>query len=159
MALRVAGYTKLAKLWERDRDEALRIQKELYEEKFKDDPDFNLAGVYVDITGNKNIYKRPEMVRLLRDCMVGEVDVIYAQTKGYLAANTREFCYLIKFLFDLKKHIDIVTEDDNYNINTGFDAENQRQELYQMADKFVKCEPEEYKAWLVEVSNAIKREG
>ena len=157
MALRVAGYTKLAKLWERDREEALKMQKELYEEKFKDNPDFNLVGVYVDITGSKNIYNRPEMIRLLKDCMLGNVDVIYAQTKGYLAANTREFCYLIKFLFELKKHIDIVTEDENYNINTGVDVENQRQELYSMADKFVGCEPEEYKKWLISVSNAIQK--
>ena len=157
MSVKIAGYVKLAKLWERDRDEALRLQKEYYEEKFKNDPDFKLVGVYVDITGQKNIYRRPEMIRLLGDCMSGKVDVIYAQTKGYLAANTKEFCYLIKFLFDMKHRIDIVTEDETYNINTGADVDNQRHELYQMADKFAKCEPDEYKEWLDAVSSAIAK--
>jgi len=157
MALRVAGYTKLAKLWERDRDEALKIQQEYYTEKFGNDSDFELVGVYVDITGNQHIYQRPEMIRLLKDCMLGKVDVMYAQTRGYLAANTREFCFLIKFLFDLKRHIDIVTEDDNFNINTGVDVENQRRELYSMAENFIKCEPEEYKKWLMAVSEAITK--
>jgi len=33
-------------------------------EKFKTDSDKKLVGVYIDITGNKEIYKRPEMVQL-----------------------------------------------------------------------------------------------
>lgn len=59
-----------------------------------------------------------EMVRLLKDCQFGYVDIIFTQTKGYLAANNREFCYLIKFLFSMTHRIDIITEDDSYNINT-----------------------------------------
>lgn len=76
-----------------------------------------LKDVYVDITGQKEISRRPEMLRLLRECLGGEVDCIAAQTKGYLAANTKEFCYLIRLLFDSNHRIDIITEDNMYHID------------------------------------------
>ena len=59
------------------------------------------VGVYIDITGNKEIYKRPEMVHLLQDCKKGIVNLIFSQTRAYLAANTCDFCFLLKYLFDI----------------------------------------------------------
>ncbi len=55
---------KLAKLWERSKDAAVAYHSSYYAEKFRDDADKKLVGVYIDITGNKEIYKRPEMVHL-----------------------------------------------------------------------------------------------
>ena len=65
---KVGGYVKLAKLWERSKDAAVAYHSSYYAEKFRDDADKRLVGVYIDITGNKEIYKRPEMVHLLKDC-------------------------------------------------------------------------------------------
>lgn len=65
---KVGGYVKLAKLWERSKDAAVAYHSSYYAEKFKTDSDKKLVGVYIDITGNKEIYKRPEMVHLLKDC-------------------------------------------------------------------------------------------
>ena len=59
---KVGGYVKLAKLWERSKDAAVAYHSSYYAEKFRDDADKKLVGVYIDITGNKEIYKRPEMV-------------------------------------------------------------------------------------------------
>ena len=59
---KVSGYVKLAKLWERFKDAAVAYHSSYYAEKFRDDADKRLVGVYIDITGNKEIYKRPEMV-------------------------------------------------------------------------------------------------
>ena len=63
---KVGGYVKLAKLWERSKDAAVAYHSSYYAEKFKTDSDKKLVGVYIDITGNKEIYKRPEMVHLSR---------------------------------------------------------------------------------------------
>ena len=68
---KVGGYVKLAKLWERSKDAAVAYHSSYYAEKFRDDADKRLVGVYIDITGNKEIYKRPEMVHLLQDCKKG----------------------------------------------------------------------------------------
>lgn len=98
---KVGGYVKLAKLWERSKDAAVAYHSSYYAEKFREDADKRLVGVYIDITGNKEIYKRPEMVHLLKDCKKGAVNLIFSQTRAYLAANTCDFCFLLKYLFDL----------------------------------------------------------
>jgi len=77
---KVGGYVKLAKLWERSKDAAVAYHSSYYAEKFRDDADKKLVGVYIDITGNKEIYKRPEMVHLLKDCKNGSINLIFSQT-------------------------------------------------------------------------------
>ena len=154
--MNVAGYVKLAKLWERSREEALKLQHKYYSELVSSYPDYHLVDVYVDITGSKEIRKRPEMIRLLRDCMEGKIDLIYSQTKGYLAANTRELCYLLKFVFSLDHPIDFVTEDGSYNINTIANEENQKKELFNMAEKYCKLNPSDYEKWKNTIMKLIK---
>lgn len=155
MALRVAGYVKLAKLWEKNRINALNLHQQYFAEIFEDDPTHELVGVYVDITGNKNIRQRSEMIRLLHDCCHRRVDIVYTQTKAYLAANTREFFYLLKFLFDLDNRIDIVTEDTDYNIDTIRDAENQTAELKNLVNRYSALNPGDYERWKAEILAAI----
>ena len=92
---------KLAKLWERNAQKAIAYHNAYYAEMFGEKDSMDLVGVYVDITGQKDIKKRPEMLRLLKDCMDGKVNCIATQTKAYLAANNEEFFYLIFFLFSL----------------------------------------------------------
>lgn len=152
---KVAGYVKLAKLWERTRGEAIRYHNGYYSNKFKDSPSFRLYKVYIDITGQKETYKRTEMVRLIRDCREGKIDLIATQTKAYLAANTKEFCCLLNLLFSLQYRIDIITEDDDYNINTVVNAENQREALQKMAKDFVTLYPKDYEEWITRLNKNI----
>lgn len=151
----VVGYVKLAKLWERSEESARAYHRNYYEKMFADKPEFKLYDVYIDITGKKETYKRIEMVRLLKDCQFGHVDCIFTQTKAYLAANTREFCYLLKFLFSIHHRIDIITEDDAYNINTIVNEDNQREALLKMADDFIYLNPPDFRAWLSELTKSI----
>ena len=48
---KVGGYVKLAKLWERSKDAAVAYHSSYYAEKFRDDADKRLVGVYVDVGG------------------------------------------------------------------------------------------------------------
>lgn len=153
--LSVAGYVKLAKLWERKRFSATLYHNNYYKNKFSDNDKYNLFRVYIDITEKKETYKRTELVKLLKDCQFGRVDCIYAQTKAYFAANTREFCYLIKFLFSMQHRIDIVTEDDAYNINTITNEDGQREALLKMADDFIYLNPSDYHEWLNELVKSL----
>ena len=127
---KVGGYVKLAKLWERSKDVAVAYHSSYYAERFRDDAEKRLVGVYIDITGNKEIYKRPEMVHLLQDCKKGIVNLIFSQTRAYLAANTCDFCFLLKYLFDIPMRVDVVTDDDDQRIDTILDVDNQRQTAY-----------------------------
>ena len=47
---KVGGYVKLAKLWERSKDAAVAYHSSYYAEKFRDDADKRLVGVYADLT-------------------------------------------------------------------------------------------------------------
>lgn len=156
---RVAGYVKLAKLWLKKKDAAIPYHNNYYKDKFADSELFELAGVYVDITGNKRICNRSEMVRLLRDCRDGKIDCIATQTRAYLAADTREFCYLFKILRDFGEGIDLITEDADYNINTITNAENQVQELSKMAKQYISLNTADFDKWKAEIMAAIDAAG
>lgn len=111
--------------------------------------------VYIDITGYKETAKRPEMLRLMRDCADGKVNLIFAETKGYLSANTREFCYWLHFIFNLKERVDIITDDDKFNINTILNADKQREALIKMAEDYIYLNPPDHQKWLNGVVSAI----
>lgn len=154
---RVAGYVKLAKLWERSADKAMAYHHAYYKEKYENSELFVLYNVYVDITGQKEISRRPAMLQVIRDCLQGNANCIAVQTKGYLAANTKEFCYLIKLLFDCGHRIDIVTEDDAYHIDTVNDAEQQRAALHKMANDYTGLNPDDYSEWKLKILRSIAK--
>lgn len=155
--LRIAGYVKLAKLWERSREHALAYHKKYYERQYNDSIVFELVGVYVDITGQKEIRNRPEMLRLLRECRDRRVNCIATQTKAYLAANTGEFCKLVRYLFDMVPPVHILTEDGDYNINTLVNTDHQREELYRMAYRFTEIDPEDYRKWIDDIEQGMEK--
>ncbi len=154
--LSVAGYVKLAKLWEKNRDKAVEYHYKYYKDKYGDDDSSVLFDVYIDITGQKNIRKRPEMIRLLKDCTDGNIDIIATQTRAYLAANNAEFCCLLHYLFHLSHKVEIVTEDEYLNINTIKNEENQRDALKKMAFDYVKVFPRDYEKWIKDITEAMK---
>lgn len=157
----VGGYVKLAKLWERSAASAIKYHNNYYSEKYAEDPRMELYSVYVDITGQKEIRKRQQMIRLISDCVNGHVDCIATQTKAYLAANNRELFYLIRLLFDLPGGIEIVTEDEQYHIDTIKNADSQKQALSAMASDYIKMNPKDYEDWkkgiLIEVRKINSR--
>lgn len=153
---KVAGYVKLAKLWEMRRKEALVYHRQYYVKKYRDLPQFKLVDVFVDITGERHMAKRKEMLRLIKQCMDGNVDCIAAQTKAYLSADTREFCYLIKMLSELDQGIELITEDTDYHIDTLTNAENQKEALLEMAEKYIALNPADYDLWYQNIIEAIK---
>ena len=152
---RVAGYVKLAKLWERKREEAITLHQKYYKEKFEAVPNMELIDVYIDITGRKEIWKRPGMLQLLGDCKSKRINCIATQTKAYLAANTEDFFFVIHYLFTLPNRIDLITEDADYNINTIENAEQQREELLAAAKKYISVEPNRYLEWLYKIEENI----
>lgn len=152
---RIGGYVKRAKLNLRNEREIRAFHRNAIERRFGDFEDGTLVDVYIDITGYKETAKRPEMLRLMRDCADGKVNLIFAETKGYLSANTREFCYWLHFIFNLKERVDIITDDDQFNINTILNADKQREALIKMAEDYIYLNPPDHQKWLNGVVSAI----
>lgn len=152
-----AGYVKLAKLWEKSRDKALEYHRMYYRNKFAGSSEFELFDVYIDITGKKDIKNRPEMLRLISDCANGKVDCIFTQTKGYLAANNREFTYLTCYLFKIGRDIDIVTEDEQYHIDTVRNEDSQKEALINMAEEYISLNRKDYEKWEAEIRERTEK--
>lgn len=75
----VAGYVKNALLWKnRNPEEMIAYNRFYFEEQLSEMENMELVDVYVDVTGHKETYKRPEMVRLLKDITEGKVNMIYS---------------------------------------------------------------------------------
>lgn len=163
--IKVAGYVKLAKLWEKRKEAALPYHQRYYQEIFAESDIFEYVGVYVDITGNKEIFKRKEMLRLIRDVLDEKVDCIMAMTKGYLAANMRDFSYLFKYLMDARGgQIDFMTEDENdvedtsgFYIDTIKNDDDQKGALKEMAEQLVSLYPQEYDDWKNKLETAMQK--
>lgn len=153
--IKVAGYAKLAKLWEKRREEAIWYHQKYYSDRFSVYGEYELVGVYVDITGSRQTAKRTELVRLIKDCNDGKVQCIATQTSGYLAASSEEFCYLVKILFDME--VNLITEDETYHIDTIRDTDGQKAALYKMAEDFISLNPERYSVWRENVIGKIRR--
>ena len=155
--LRAAGYVKLAKLWEKSKDKVIEVNGKYFIERYANDENINIQGVYIDITGNKNIYRRPEMVHLLHDCSIGLIDVICVQTRAYLAANTEELFFLLNYLFGFEYRVDIKTDDNDRRIDTLLDSENQRNILRNTAVQYVNIKQQEYETWLGKLEKAMEK--
>lgn len=152
---RIGGYVKRAKLNLRNGNDVKAFHRGMYERRFGGFDDGVLVDVYIDITGYKETSKRPEMLRLMRDCADGKVNLIFSETKGYLAANTREFCYWLHFIFNLENRVDIITDDDQFNINTILNEDHQREALINMAEDYIYLNPPDHQRWLSGVVSAI----
>ena len=152
---RIGGYVKRAKLNLRNREDVIAFHRGIFERRFGGFEDGVLVDVYIDITGYKETYRRPEMLRLMRDCADGKVNLIFAETRGYLAANTRELCYWLHFIFNVEHRVDILTDDSQFNINTILNADNQREALMKMADDYIYLNPPDHQRWLSNVIAAI----
>lgn len=152
---KVGCYVKRAKLNLRNGDDVKAYHRIFFEKRFYELSDCILVDVYIDITGRKEISKRPEMLRLLRDCAAGKVNLIVSETKGYLAANMKEFCYWMNYVFSLGNRVDIICDDAKFPINTILNVEQQREALIKMAEDYIYLNPPEHQRWVREVVSAI----
>lgn len=152
---RVGGYVKRAKLNQRNAKELKEYHRQYFEGYFSNIADAELVDVYIDITGYKETSKRPEMLRLMRDCADGRINLIYAETRGYLAANTRELCYWLHFIFNLSERVEILTDDEQFQFNTILNEEHQREALIKMAEDYIYLNPPDHQNWLSGVISAI----
>lgn len=145
---KVAGYVKNALLWKkRNPEEMIAYNRAYFEKQLEGVDNMELVDVYVDVTGNKETYKRPEMVRLIRDVMIGKVNLIYARTSGYIAANTNELCMLMEFLFEQNEMVDLFTEDPIYQFDTISNLDHQLEALHRIADAYCNIRNEEFQIW------------
>ncbi|WP_409226848.1 recombinase family protein [Gudongella sp. SC589] len=113
--LRVAAYARVST----DSDEqmvSLKAQREHYEKYIKSNPEWEFAGLYYDegISGTKK-EKRPELLRMIRDCENDRIDFIITKSISRFARNTTDCLELVRQLLNIGVFIYFEKE----NLNTG----------------------------------------
>ena len=113
--LRVAAYARVST----DSDDqlvSLKAQREHYENYIKSNPEWEFAGLYYDegISGTKK-EKRPELLRMIRDCESNRIDFIITKSISRFARNTTDCLELVRHLMDIGVYIYFEKE----NLNTG----------------------------------------
>ena len=108
--IRVAAYCRVST----DSDaqlKSLEAQKTHYENYITSRDDWEFAGLYFDegITGTKKD-KRPELLRLARDCKAGKIDFVITKSISRFSRNTTDCLGLVRKLLAL--HIPVFFEKE-----------------------------------------------
>lgn len=113
--LKVAAYCRVSSGYT-EQLASLETQKAHYEEYISSNPEWEYAGLYFDegISGTKK-EKRPALMRMVRDCEEGKIDLILTKSLSRFARNTTDCLELVRKLLDLGIYIYFEKE----NLNTG----------------------------------------
>lgn len=97
-------------------DGSYEVQSEYFENLIKNDPTLEFVGIYGDHKSGRNMRKRPELQRLIKDCKAGLVDVIYCKSISRFSRNMRECIDTVR---KLKKHgVSVRFERDGVDTGT-----------------------------------------
>lgn len=137
--LRVAAYCRVST----DDEEQLtsyEAQKTYYTDKIMNNKNWTMAGVFADegITGT-SARKRPEFLRMVRQCRQGKIDVVLAKSISRFARNTVDCLNYIRAL----KELGIAVIFEKENINT---LETDSEILITMMGAFAQAESESISA-------------
>lgn len=111
--LRVAAYCRVST----DDEEQLtsyEAQKNYYTDKIMTNKEWTMAGIFADegITGT-SARKRPEFLRMIRQCKQGKIDIILTKSISRFARNTVDCLNYIRALKELG--IAVIFEKENIN--------------------------------------------
>jgi site-specific DNA recombinase len=111
--LRVAAYCRVST----DDEEQLtsyEAQQTFYTDKIMENPDWTMAGIFADegITGT-SARKRPEFLRMIRQCRQKKIDLILTKSISRFARNTVDCLGYIRALRELG--IAVIFEKENIN--------------------------------------------
>ena len=88
--IRAAAYCRVSTLME-EQEYSFESQTEYYRDFIESQPDMELVGIYGDHgASGLRMTERPELQRMIADCMDGKIDVVYVKSLSRLARNAIE---------------------------------------------------------------------
>ena len=99
--LRVAAYCRVSTT-QTEQESSYEEQVAVYTERINGQKGWKLAGIYADqgISGT-SAKRRPEFLRLIKDCERGLIDVIICKSFSRFARNTQEMIFYVRHLHGL----------------------------------------------------------
>ncbi len=114
--IRVAAYCRASADLERQQA-SCEVLTELYTEKIIGTPCWILAGIYVECPNPNRKSRRPQFLKLMKDCEDGKIDCILCRTMSVLLRSKREEVRMLRHVLD--KGIELIFEEE------AIDTENQ----------------------------------
>ncbi|MCI8652079.1 MAG: recombinase family protein [Angelakisella sp.] len=111
--LRVAAYCRVSTA-EEEQQSSYEAQKSFYTNKIMGNPEWTMAGIFADegITGT-SARKRPEFLRMIRQCRQKKIDLILTKSISRFARNTVDCLKYIRLLKE--QGIAVIFEKENIN--------------------------------------------
>lgn len=104
-----------------DQKTSIRIQAQHLASVLASHPEWENAGLYIDIASGTKTERRPELQRLMDDCRVGRVNLILTKSISRFARSTTDLLEMVRTLTGLgatlifeKEHIDTSTMDTEF---------------------------------------------
>lgn len=109
--LRVAAYARVSTDLD-SQETSIENQREHYLHYIKGHEDWELAGIYEEsgVSGTK-AESRPELMKLMKDCRAGEVDLVITKSISRFARNTSECIAMVRELTDIG--VTLIFEKEN----------------------------------------------
>lgn len=150
--LRVAAYCRVST----DEEEQLtsyEAQQTYYTDKIMTNPEWTMAGLFADqgITGT-SARKRPELLRMIRQCKQKKIDIVLTKSISRFARNTVDCLHYIRALRELG--IAVICEKEG--INT---LESDSEMLITILGAFAQAESESISGNIVWGIRQAMREG
>lgn len=114
--MRVAAYCRVS-TDDEDQLKSYDSQVKHYTSYINSNPEWSFAGIYADeaITGTQ-VKKREDFLRLINDCMNGDIDMVVTKTISRFARNTLDTLKYVRMLKE--RGIAIFFEEENINTLT-----------------------------------------
>lgn len=118
--VRAAAYCRVS-TEHADQKSSIAIQAQHLASVLAAHPEWENAGLYIDIASGTKTEKRPELQRLLEDCRAGRVTLILTKSISRFARSTTDLLDMVRTLTGLgitlifeKEHIDTSTMDTEF---------------------------------------------
>lgn len=113
---RVAAYVRVSTDGE-EQLQSFQSQKQYYQDKISQNKEWAMVGIYADegITGTK-IDKRDEFLRMIEDCMNGQIDVVITKSISRFSRNLVDTLTYTRML--KQKGVTVIFEKENIDTST-----------------------------------------
>ena len=109
---------------------------------------------YADCCERLELIRCPQMLKLLRDCVDGRVNLVISETKFRITKNIPNLIFWLDFLLHLENKVDVLVYDF---VDTSTSAEA-REQLITSTEHFVSHFAEEYEQWKARLLDAIAKQ-
>lgn len=117
--------------------------KEAFRGRFAEAGETETASYYLDICHQSDISQRPQLVRLLRNCVDGKVDIVVMDYPQRVANNMMELIFLLYFLLHLERPPEIAILNC---LSTGV-SKSKKKSIMRVTEQIVSEQKSDYTHW------------